>query len=112
MGGHRLNNLTLLTKINMRLQASQVQVIQSVVQQIAGQQTKIWLYGSRLDDSSRGGDVDLLVQVTPPISLMRRAKIKTQLERELGLPVDILACGDESQLLPFAQIAMYQGIRL
>ena len=75
----------------MRLLADQIQSIQAVIRQIAGNQAKTWLYGSRLDDARRGGDVDLIVQTTPPINLMQRARIKTQLESQLGLPVDVFA---------------------
>jgi predicted nucleotidyltransferase len=95
----------------MRLQPNQILSIQTVVQQIAGQQAKTWLYGSRLDDARRGGDIDLLVQSTPPITLLQRARIKTQLERQLGLPVDVMAAGDSS-LSPFASIAVAQGVLL
>lgn len=96
----------------MRLHPHQIQSIQAVIQQIAGQQATTWLYGSRLDDTRRGGDVDLLIQSTPPITLLQRARIKTQLERELSLPVDVLACGEDGQLSPFARIAVSQGHRL
>jgi predicted nucleotidyltransferase len=96
----------------MRLLADQIQSIQAVIRQIAGNQAKTWLYGSRLDDARRGGDVDLIVQTTPPINLIQRARIKTQLESQLGLPVDVLACGDDSALSPFARIAITQGVLL
>lgn len=43
---------------------------------------------------------------------MQRARIKTQLESQLGLPVDVLACGDDSALSPFARIALTQGVLL
>lgn len=96
----------------MRLQPQQIQAIHAAVLQIAGQQAKTWLYGSRLDDSRKGGDVDLLVQSTPAISLMQRARLKNRLESELGLPVDIACCAEGGPLSPFAQIALIQGKQL
>jgi uncharacterized protein len=96
----------------MRLQPHQIQTIQAAILQIAGPHATTWLYGSRLDDTRRGGDVDLLVQSTPPITLLQRARIKTQLERQLSLPVDILACGENGPLSPFVHIALSQSQRL
>lgn len=96
----------------MRLQPAQIQAILDVVHQVAGQPAKTWVYGSRLDAARRGGDVDLLVQSTPPITLIQRARIKNQLESKLGLPVDIVACGDDTTLTPFARIAIAQAVQL
>lgn len=96
----------------MRLQTEQTQTILAVIRKVAGQTAKAWLYGSRLDDSRRGGDVDLLVQSTPPINLIQRARIKMQLESQLGLPVDVIACGNDESLSPFARIAVTQGVLL
>ncbi|MGH8436335.1 MAG: nucleotidyltransferase family protein [Pseudomonas sp.] len=66
---------------------------------------RVWLYGSRLDDARRGGDVDLLIRSTPPISLLQRARIKSELEQKLGMPVDILATPAAGVTSPFATIA-------
>ncbi len=96
----------------MRLEASQIRTIQDVIRQVAGRRSITWLFGSRLDDELRGGDVDLLVQSTPPITLMQRARIKSQLESQLSLPVDVMACSDEGPLSPFARIAVTQGVLL
>lgn len=96
----------------MRLTPDQVQAIQSVVHEFAGSEATAWLYGSRLDDSRRGGDVDLLVQTTQQIGLLQRARIKNQLELQLGLPVDVLSAANEGAFSPFVRIAMAQGVRL
>jgi predicted nucleotidyltransferase len=96
----------------MRLNPDQIQVIQSVVHKYAGSEAKAWLFGSRLDDSRRGGDVDLLVQSSPQIGLLQRARIKNQLELQLGLPVDVLSAANEGAFAPFVRIAMAQGVRL
>ncbi len=96
----------------MRLSSHQIQMINMAVHELAGSGATTWLYGSRLDDSRRGGDVDLLVRSSPAIGLMERARIKNRLELELGLPVDVLAAAEEGVLSPFVSIAMSQGVRL
>ena len=42
----------------MRLTTQQIAAIILTTRSIAGQHAKVWLYGSRLDDARRGGDID------------------------------------------------------
>ena len=46
----------------MRLTENQRQSIKSAVTSVIGEGTRIWLFGSRVDDSKRGGDIDLLIE--------------------------------------------------
>lgn len=46
----------------MRLQSKEIQTIIRVAQEIYGDGVKVYLFGSRLYDSKRGGDIDLLVR--------------------------------------------------
>ena len=46
----------------MRLQRQEIQTILQVARQIYGEKVKVYLFGSRLDDTKRGGDIDLLVR--------------------------------------------------
>jgi len=46
----------------MRLTENQRQSIKSVVTSVIGEGSRIWLFGSRVDDSKRGGDIDLLIE--------------------------------------------------
>lgn len=72
----------------------------------------MWLYGSRLDDRRRGGDVDLLIDSTPCLGMMQRARLKVELESTLALPVDILAADPLTPPSPFIEIARATGRRL
>ena len=46
----------------MRLSASQIETIRDAAQQNFGAEASVWLFGSRVDDTKRGGDVDLYVE--------------------------------------------------
>jgi predicted nucleotidyltransferase len=46
----------------MRLTAEQAKIIRSAVREIYGDDSQLWLFGSRVDDERRGGDIDLLVR--------------------------------------------------
>lgn len=96
----------------MRLSVEQIQDIVEQARAIAGRQAAIWLFGSRLDDHRRGGDVDLLVESTPSMGLLQRAQLKMSLEARLQLPVDILAADPCAQPSAFVKIARAQATRL
>ena len=75
----------------MRLSADQARVILGCVRQQFGADAQVMLFGSRLDDLARGGDVDLLVESAGLPTLRQRALATMALEQALNLPVDIVA---------------------
>jgi hypothetical protein len=75
----------------MRLSDDQTSAIVRCVRQQFGAEAQVMLFGSRLNDSSRGGDVDLLVETVAPPTLRQRALASLALEHALDLPVDIVA---------------------
>ncbi len=95
----------------MRLTPAQIQTIQSTACAVLGDGARVWLFGSRLDDGRKGGDVDLLIQAQPEPGLLQRARIKNRLEEQLGLPVDIVT-RSPSQASAFARVAQAQGVAL
>jgi predicted nucleotidyltransferase len=89
----------------MRLSPDQTRVILHCVRQEFGAQAEVKLFGSRLDDSARGGDVDLLVETEHPPTLRQRILATMALEQALNLPVDIVAMQRGTQGSAFARIA-------
>lgn len=99
----------------MRLTDPERQIIKHKIQQILGTATRVFLFGSRLDDQAKGGDIDLLVEVIEPINNPAElaAKISAQLMRALnGRKVDVLIAAPNLTSLPIHQIATQQGICL
>ena len=95
----------------MRLSPDQINTIQTTVQRVLGEGAVVSLFGSRLDDSRRGGDVDLLIEAEQVPGLLQRASIKNQLEDGLNLPVDIV-CASFDQPSAFARMARAQAVAL
>jgi predicted nucleotidyltransferase len=89
----------------MRLTSEQIATILDTTHAVAGAQASVWLFGSRLDDARRGGDVDLLIESAPPVGLLQRARIKVTLEQKLNLPVDIVAMAPHGPVSPFVTLA-------
>ena len=48
----------------MRLTPEQAAIIREAAAEAFGSDARVWLFGSRVDDAKRGGDIDLLVQTT------------------------------------------------
>ena len=46
----------------MRLTDQQRSMIRTTVTEIFGAAANVWLFGSRVDDNKRGGDIDLLIE--------------------------------------------------
>jgi hypothetical protein len=44
----------------MRLQSKEIQTIIQIAKDIYGETVQVYLFGSRLNDEKRGGDIDLL----------------------------------------------------
>ncbi len=100
----------------MRLNQWEIQIIKSTVREILKDNTKIWLFGSRVDDNKRGGDIDLLIETNPPLIDNRwriEARIDLALQRALGeQKIDIILHTVDEKMQLIHQIAKQKGIRL
>ena len=93
----------------MRLTSSEQQAISHAIHQV-DVDALIYLYGSRVDDHAKGGDIDLLV-LSPKIDLMKKLDILARLHQSLGeRKIDLSVYSDSTQ--PFARIAIQSGVRL
>ena len=73
-------------------------------------QAEVWLFGSRADDSKRGGDIDLLV-FSQVLGDDGKNAIWWELQEKLGeQKIDIVVAKDLSE--PFVRIAKGSGVRL
>ncbi|MCE0734359.1 nucleotidyltransferase domain-containing protein [Halomonas sp. G15] len=93
----------------MRLTRSQRDIILADVQVHLGKEVEVRLFGSRLDDTRRGGDLDLLLVSNYPISRLQRAELKQALEARLQLPVDIVTYTQGDESTPFQAMALKQA---
>ena len=97
----------------MRLTRQQAEAIRQAAHQAFGVGTDVWLFGSRVDDSKRGGDIDLLLRPQQPDQAMtRKLKLLRLLEQQLGeRKIDILIeTPDDPRLI--VRVAHETGVRL
>ena len=95
----------------MRLTASQHQHILQSTHQNFGADANVWLFGSRVYDAQRGGDVDLYVETDQVDILLPALRCKIALEEILDLHVDLVV-KEQGKSKPIYQIAKKQGIQL
>ena len=99
----------------MRLTLEQIQAIRVSVADVAGRDARVWLFGSRVHDQSRGGDVDLLLELDEPVSepAQLAARLSAHVSRAMyGRKVDVVVKAPNLMHLPIHSIALQEGIRL
>ena len=99
----------------MRLSPVQIRIIKQQAADLLGDAARIWLFGSRVDDDARGGDIDLYVEI--PQRLENRAsaaaRLAARLQKRLGdQRIDIIIVDSATPPQPIHEVARTQGIPL
>ena len=93
----------------MRLTSNELETIRTSINGV-DPEAEIYLFGSRLDDRARGGNIDLLV-LSQRIDLMAKLDILARLHQTFGEQrIDLMIEPDLAR--PFARIAVDSGVRL
>ena len=99
----------------MRLSPEQAAAIRRVVRETAGDDARVRLFGSRLDDAARGGDVDLLVEVDEAVEspALLSARLATRVSRALdGRRVDVMLLAPNLERQSIHEAALRTGVLL
>jgi predicted nucleotidyltransferase len=97
----------------MRLTDEQVRSIREVVGRHFGTESRIWLFGSRSDDSRSGGDIDLYLEperIAGSNLFLAKQAARHELEQKLHWPVDLVVRRDRETA--FMRAAKSDGIPL
>ena len=95
----------------MRLSKREIEAILQVAEDIYGTDVKVYLFGSRVDDSRRGGDIDLLVRTTSAKKgILDRVRMASRIKSLIGdQKIDIIGDYEDNQVV---QEALKNGILL
>lgn len=99
----------------MRLSAPASSTIRETVRSVLGPSATVRLFGSRVDDNGRGGDIDLLVESDSIIEqpALVAARIGALLQLALGdQRIDVLIAAPNVQDQAIHRIARANGITL
>ena len=94
----------------MRLSPAQRRLILATIQELGDENIDVRLFGLRLDENRRGGDLDLLLITSRHLSRLTLAELKQALETRLFLPVDLIPYEMGSEPTPFQAIALKQAL--
>jgi predicted nucleotidyltransferase len=93
----------------MRITEFERDCLINAVKKIDGD-AKLWLFGSRVFDNKKGGDIDIAV-LSSKIDLLKRIAIKQSIEDAIGeQKIDLLVSKDGSE--PFFKLALNTGVIL
>lgn len=96
----------------MRLTDDQIKTVRQLAQQVGGRQSRVRVFGSRLDDAAKGGDLDLMLELPNPVDnpALMAAKLSSLVSRAMhGRKVDVLLSAPNLMRLPIHDIAFKEG---
>ena len=97
----------------MRLKQKEIDYIKTTAKECFGANVKVYLFGSRVDDSKRGGDIDLYIETDCRNNILKRKfKMLALLEKALGeQKIDIVVNNFDTKKFIY-QVAKNEGIVL
>jgi len=99
----------------MRLSAFEREQIVQAARRHFGTGSRVVLFGSRVDDQARGGDIDLMIETPAPVEqpLQRNAEFLLDLWRRIGEQrIDVVLKTPVTTPEPIHQIAEALGVTL
>ena len=98
----------------MRLTPGEIEAIRVAVREVFGEAAGVRVFGSRVRDDLRGGDLDLLVEIAPgTASIANEQRLRDLIAPALDdLRVDIVLQVRGQDPTPIERIGFRDGIRL
>ena len=99
----------------MRLTPETRRVIKESVLDVFGPNATVRVFGSRVNDEARGGDIDLLVDCSEPVKdrLRKTLALTARLQRRLGdQRIDIVVSDPQTKPQSVHEVARRTGVPL
>ena len=95
----------------MRLTTVEVNAIKQSALAVFGPGVKVFLFGSRVDDEKKGGDIDLYIKTQVGNDLAHKIEFLLALEQKIGeQKIDVILAADKNR--PIEQQAINTGVLL
>jgi len=99
----------------MRITLAEAKDIKETASAVFGERVAVWLFGSRVDDALKGGDIDLYIELpSEDYAYTKKLRFWCELIKRLGdqkIDIVINKIG-ESAHLPIHDAARAKGVRL
>ena len=102
-----------LTSAAMRISSQERSSIRRATEEVAGAGARALLFGARVHDDLRGGDIDLLVELPAPAedALGLSVRIAARIQRQIGLrKIDVLIADPASPDSPLLRQARRDAV--
>lgn len=97
----------------MRLSEEMQESLVEYAKKYFGSNSKLYLFGSRVDDSKKGGDIDLLVETPQPLEPEQEISFLRAIYKNITpRKIDLLVKTPYRQDKPIFHTAIEEGIRL
>ena len=96
----------------VRLSDYEISAIKETAEEVFGKGTKVFLFGSRVDPTKRGGDIDLYIIPRKRDNLFdRELKFKSKLQLKIGeRKIDVVISRDPKRAIE--KVALENGVEL
>ena len=108
-----MNNSDIKSKI--RLSAKEIEIILATANRLFGDNMCIRVFGSRVRENEKGGDIDLLVETQQqlPNRVASACRLSSELQMQLGdQKIDVLIIDPATREQPIHRIARQTGVML
>ncbi|HEY4612216.1 MAG TPA: nucleotidyltransferase domain-containing protein [Bacteroidota bacterium] len=95
----------------MRLRTEEIAIVKEAVARVLPD-AEVFLFGSRADDTKRGGDIDLLIVTPQGTTRQQESAIYWNLQEFLGEQKIDIVYQKQGTLTAFARLAKLEGVRL
>lgn len=97
----------------MRIKAEIVDIIKKIAKENFGENAQVYLFGSRINDQKKGGDIDLYIETDVKENLLdRKLKMLVDIKKILGeQKIDIVVNNFQNNK-PIYSVAKQEGLRL
>ena len=99
----------------MRLSQQTQQIIRDTVREVFGIEAHVKVFGSRINDDARGGDIDLLVELPSVTADIERKTLQLTARLQLRIgdqPIDVLVIDPATRQQSIHEQASMTGISL
>lgn len=99
----------------MRLTPETCQIIKDIVLDVFGPNATVRVFGSRINDEARGGDIDLLVESNEPVKdrLRKALAVTARLQLRLGdQRIDVIVADPQTKPQSVHEVARRTGVPL
>jgi uncharacterized protein len=99
----------------MRLTPTEKKAIYNSAVEVFGKNSKVFLFGSRVDDTKKGGDIDLYIEtvLSSEEALEKKIDFLVDLKIKIGdRKIDVVVRGSDSSPKPVYDIAQAEGLEI